>query len=45
MYRSLEKTLYQPLFNVFRNEDISRRTVQSYIEERHMKTVYAQRKL
>jgi len=42
---SPEKTLHQPLFNVFPNEDIGRRTVQLYIEERHMKSVHAQRKL
>jgi len=36
---------HQPLFDVFRNEDIGRRTVQPYIEERHMKIVYAQQKL
>jgi len=41
----LEKTWHQPLFDIFRNKSVSHRTVQSYIKEQHVETIYAQRKL
>jgi len=40
--QKLEETWCQYLFDVFRNESIGRRTIQPYVEERHVETVYAQ---
>jgi len=39
------ETEHHSLFYVFCNEGASHRTIQSYIEERYMKTIYARRKL
>jgi len=38
---TLEEAQHQPLFYVLRNESLSR-TVQPYVEERHVETIYAQ---
>jgi len=40
--KTLEKTQHKSLFNVFRNEGVSSRTIQLYVEKRYVETIYAQ---
>jgi len=40
-----EETWYQSLFDIFRKESIGCRTIQPYVEEWYVETVYAQWKL
>ena len=42
---TLKEAQYQSLFDIFRNENLGRRMVQPYVEERHVETIYAQWKL